>query len=281
MKGLLLSSAHYWLSEFHLDGLRVDAVASMLYLDYSRKHDEWLPNKFGGRENLDAIDFLREMNAMVHDRFPGALTIAEESTAWPMVSRPVYLGGLGFSMKWNMGWMNDTLSYIQQDPIYRRYNHNNLTFGQLYAYTENFVLPFSHDEVVHGKRSLLDKMPGDGWQKFANLRLLFTYQMTISGKKLNFMGNEIAQGQEWRGGAELHWYLLDRAEHSGIKTLVRDLNMLYRGVPALHELDFSHEGFSWVDCNNADQSVLIYRRIARDGSEVIVALNFTPVPREN
>ena len=279
VRNFLLANAYFWLQEFHIDGLRVDAVASMLYLDYSRKAGQWLPNKFGGRENIEAVDFLRELNVMTHEHFPGTLTLAEESTSWPMVSRPTYLGGLGFSMKWNMGWMNDTLAYIELDPVHRRYHQNMLTFGQLYAYTENFVLPFSHDEVVHGKKSLLDKMPGDAWQKFANLRLLFTYQMTISGKKLNFMGNEFAQGREWGVGAELDWYLLDRHEHGGIKTLTRDLNHLYRDVPALHELDFSHEGFAWVDCNNADQSVLVYRRIARDGSEVIVALNFTPVPR--
>jgi 1,4-alpha-glucan branching enzyme len=251
----------------------------MLYLDYSRDEGQWLPNKFGGRENIEAVDFFRELNVMTHEHFPGTLTIAEESTSWPMVSRPTYLGGLGFSMKWNMGWMNDTLSYIEHDPVHRRYHQNMLTFGQLYSYTENFVLPFSHDEVVHGKKSLLDKMPGDGWQKFANLRLLFTYQMTNPGKKLNFMGNEIAQGQEWKVGSEIDWYLLGRSEHSGVQSLVRDANRLYRSVPALYELDFSHEGFDWVDCNNGDQSVLIFRRMARDGSYVVVLLNFTPVPR--
>ena len=279
VRNFLLANAHYWLSEFHIDGVRVDAVASMLYLDYSREAGQWLPNKYGGRENIEAVDFFRELNVMTHEHFPGTLTIAEESTSWPMVSRPTYLGGLGFSMKWNMGWMNDTLSYIEHDPVHRRYHQSMLTFGQLYSYTENFVLPFSHDEVVHGKHSLLDKMPGDGWQKFANLRLLFTYQMTNPGKKLNFMGNEIAQGQEWKVGSEIDWYLLGRSEHSGVKALVRDVNRLYRDVPALHELDFSHEGFAWVDCNNGDQSVLIFRRMARDGSYVLVLLNFTPVPR--
>ena len=280
VKGFLLASAHYWLDQFHLDGLRVDAVASILYLDYSRKHGEWLPNKFGGRENLEAIDFLREMNAMVHERFPGALTIAEESTSWPMVSRPVYLGGLGFSMKWNMGWMNDTLSYISQDPVYRRYNHNSLTFGQLYAYSENFVLPFSHDEVVHGKGSLIGKMPGDAWQKFANLRLLFTYQMASPGKKLNFMGNEFGQGLEWSEKWELDWGLLDTHWHAGVKAALRDLNHLYRDIPALHELDFDSAGFQWVDCHDADQSVLVFLRRDKHGRAVIVALNFTPIPRE-
>ena len=281
VQSFLLSSAHYWLSEFHLDGLRVDAVASMLYLDYSRKEGEWLPNRFGGRENLEAIDFLRALNVMVHDEFPGALTLAEESTSWPMVSRPVYLGGLGFSMKWNMGWMNDTLSYFEHDPVHRRYHHNQLTFGQLYSYTENFVLPFSHDEVVHGKRSLLDKMPGDAWQKFANLRLLFAYQMTYPGKKLNFMGNEIAQGQEWGVGREVDWSLLEREFHRGVQACSRDLNHLYRSTPALHDLDFTHEGFQWIDCHDADQSTLSYVRRARDGSFVVVVLNFTPVPRQD
>ena len=280
VKSFLLSSAYYWLHEFHIDGLRVDAVASMLYLDYSRKTGEWLPNKFGGRENLDAVDFLRQLNVMVHEEFPGALTFAEESTSWPMVSRPVYLGGLGFSMKWNMGWMNDTLYYMQHDPIHRRYHHNELTFGQLYAYSENFVLPFSHDEVVHGKRSLLDKMPGDGWQKFANLRLLLTYQMTYPGKKLNFMGNELAQGREWRVDGELDWALLQHEWHQGAHRLARDINRLYRDLPALHQLDFEREGFDWIDCHDADQSILSFQRRDQRGRAVIVALNFTPVPRE-
>ncbi len=279
IKSFLISSAHYWLDSFHIDGLRVDAVASMLYLDYSRKEGEWLPNKYGGRENLEAIDFLRELNVMVHECFPGALTLAEESTAWPMVSRPTYLGGLGFSMKWNMGWMNDTLHYMALDPVYRRYNHNNLTFGQLYSYTENFVLPFSHDEVVHGKRSLLDKMPGDAWQKFANLRLLLTYQMTYPGKKLNFMGNEFGQGREWNVNAALEWHLTDIDWHRGIQSAAKDLNRLYRDLPALHDLDFDSQGFSWIDCHDADQSILSYMRQARDGSFAVICLNFTPVPR--
>ncbi|WP_347888021.1 1,4-alpha-glucan branching protein GlgB [Nitrosomonas europaea] len=279
VKSFLLSSAHYWLSAFHIDGLRVDAVASMLYLNYSRKEGEWLPNRYGGHENLEAIEFLRALNTMVHGEFPGALTFAEESTSWPAVSRPAYLGGLGFSMKWNMGWMNDTLSYMQHDPVHRRYHHNELTFNQLYAYTENFVLPLSHDEVVHGKKSMLDKMPGDGWQKFANLRLLFTYQMTCPGKKINFMGNELGQGHEWRVGHELDWYLLERDPHRGIQALTRDLNHLYLNTPALHELDFFAEGFSWIDCHDVEQSVISYQRRARDGSFVLVVLNFTPILR--
>ncbi|MBE7423981.1 MAG: 1,4-alpha-glucan branching enzyme GlgB [Rhodocyclaceae bacterium] len=279
VRSFLLSSAHYWLAEFHFDGLRVDAVASMLYLDYSRKAGEWLPNRYGGRENLEAIDFLRQLNVMVHGEFPGALTIAEESTAWPMVSRPVHLGGLGFSMKWNMGWMNDTLAYLAHDPVHRRYHHQQLTFGQLYAYSENFVLPLSHDEVVHGKGSLVAKMPGDDWQKFANVRLLLACQMTSPGKKLNFMGSELGQRSEWDAGGELDWRLLQHAPHAGMQRLVRDLNRLYRDTPALHELEFEAGGFAWSDCHDADQSVLSFLRIARDGSFVLVALNFTPVPR--
>jgi 1,4-alpha-glucan branching enzyme len=280
VKGFLLASAHYWLDQFHFDGLRVDAVASMLYLDYSRKEGEWLPNKYGGRENLEVIAFLREMNAMVHERFPGALTIAEESTAWPMVSRPTYLGGLGFSMKWNMGWMNDTLAYMHLDPVFRRYHHNHLTFGQLYAYSENFVLPFSHDEVVHGKGSLIGKMPGDAWRQFANLRLLLAYQACTPGKKLNFMGNEFAQGREWSSKWELDWGLLQTSWHAGAQRCARDLNRLYKDLPQLHELDFEHEGFAWIDCHDADQSILAFLRRDRQGRAVIVACNFTPVPRD-
>ena len=277
----LLSSAHFWLSEFHVDGLRVDAVASMLYLDYSRKEGEWLPNRHGGRENLEAVEFLRALNVMVHEAFPGALTMAEESTSWPMVSRPTYLGGLGFSMKWNMGWMNDTLSYMRQDPIYRRYHHDKLTFGQLYAYSENFLLPLSHDEVVHGKGSLLDKMPGDAWQEFANLRLLFVYQYVSPGKKLNFMGNEFAQGIEWRTRTELEWGLLSRHWHVGVQRLMRDLNHAYRELRALHDQDFAQDGFAWIDCHDADSSTVSFVRRSRDGAVAVVVLNFTPVPRAN
>jgi 1,4-alpha-glucan branching enzyme len=279
VKSFLLSSAHYWLEEFHVDGLRVDAVASMLYLDYSRKAGEWLPNKYGGRENLEAITFLRELNEMVHADFPGALTIAEESTAWPMVSRPVYLGGLGFSMKWNMGWMNDTLDYLRQDPVYRRFHHDRLTFGQIYAYSENFVLPLSHDEVVHGKGSLLGKMPGDEWQRFANLRLLLAYQALVPGKKLLFMGCEIGQPWEWRDREELPWHLLQYGPHAGVQRLAADLNRLHAAESSLHDLDFSPEGFRWIDCHDADQSVISWLRRARDGRFAVVIFNFTPVPR--
>jgi 1,4-alpha-glucan branching enzyme len=284
VRNFLLSNAYYWLKEFHIDGLRVDAVASMLYLDYSRKDGEWLPNAYGGRENLDVIEFLKQLNLMVGERFPGALTIAEESTAWPAVSRPVYAGGLGFSMKWNMGWMNDVLTYMQLDPIYRQYHHNRLTFGQMYAYSENFVLPFSHDEVVHGKRSLLDKMPGDIWQKFSNLRLLQTMQMTMPGKKLNFMGNEFGQHREWSVNQSLDWHLLEEtnpehALHRGIQSLSRDLNRLYRQQPALHVHDFDVRGFQWIDCEDAGQSILSYIRRGNEHSFVIIVLNFTPVPR--
>ena len=278
VRGFLLASALCWLDEFHVDGLRVDAVASMLYLDYSRKEGEWVPNRHGGRENLDAIEFLRELNVIVHERHPGVLTIAEESTAWPMVSRPTYLGGLGFSLKWNMGWMNDTLRYMSDDPVHRRYHHDMLTFSQLYAYTENFVLPLSHDEVVHGKKSLLDKMPGDPWRKFANLRLLLTYQATHPGKKLLFMGGEFGQGDEWNVTRSLSWHLLDVTWHAGIRLALKDLNRLYAALPALHARDFEHAGFDWIDCNDADASVITFLRYGGD-QFVVVILNFTPVPR--
>ncbi len=286
VRNFLVSNAYFWLEEFHIDGLRVDAVASMLYLDYSRKAGEWLPNRFGGRENLEVIDFIKQLNTIVHQDFPGALTIAEESTAWPGVSRPVYLGGLGFSMKWNMGWMNDNLAYIENDPVHRKYHHDKLTFGQLYAYSENFVLPFSHDEVVHGKGSLIGKMPGDGWQKFANLRLLLTLQMTSPGKKLNFMGNEIAQGREWNVNSSLDWHLLekhnpDHKYHQGVQAVSRDLNLQYRSLKCLYELDFEPQGFDWIDCHDSDQSIISFIRRARDDSFAIIVLNFTPVLRHN
>jgi 1,4-alpha-glucan branching enzyme len=278
VRNFLLSSAIFWLEEFHLDGLRVDAVASMLYHDYSRDNDQWLPNIYGGRENLEAVGFLRELNTIIHTAYPGTLMIAEESTAWPGISRAVNLGGLGFSMKWNLGWMHDTLNYMQHDPVHRKYHHNDLTFGLLYAFTENFVLPFSHDEVVHGKLSMLYKQSGDDWQQFANLRLLYTYMYTSPGKKLLFMGNEIAQGREWNFAEAIDWYLLDYPYHSGVQKLVSDLNRLYREITAMHRLDFSSEGFDWIDCNAAEQSTLSY--IRRDGDDfIVVSLNFTPVPR--
>ncbi|MDR2173419.1 MAG: 1,4-alpha-glucan branching protein GlgB [Burkholderiales bacterium] len=275
----LLSSAHWWLDEFHFDGLRVDAVASMLYLDYSRRDGEWLPNPYGGRENLDAITFLQSLNAMVHGEFPGALTIAEESTAWPQVSRPTWVGGLGFSMKWNMGWMNDSLRYFSRDAVHRRWHHNELTFNQIYAYTENFVLPLSHDEVVHGKGALLAKMPGDDWQRQANLRLLLAWQTLTPGKKLMFMGGEFGQPHEWTESRELDWHLLAHSAHQGLQRLSADLNRLYRDLPALHEQDFTANGFQWIDCHDSEQSVLCWLRWAHDGRFVVAVLNLTPVPR--
>jgi len=281
VQNFLLASAVYWMEEFHLDGLRVDAVASMLYLDYSREPGDWVPNQYGGRENLEAVEFLKDLNIITHEQFPGAMIIAEESTAWPQVSRPTWLGGLGFSMKWNMGWMHDTLSYLSQDPIHRHYHHDLLTFGLLYAFTENFVLPFSHDEVVHGKGSMLDKMPGDSWQKFASLRLLYTYMFTYPGKKLLFMGSEFAQGREWNDATALDWHLLERPQHQGVQSLIGDLNNLYRNTVALHEVEFEHSGFEWVDCHDASQSVLSYIRKDKAGHNIIVILNFTPVPRTN
>ncbi|MEZ5501479.1 MAG: 1,4-alpha-glucan branching protein GlgB [Halioglobus sp.] len=278
VKNFLLASANYWLEEFHLDGLRVDAVASMLYLDYSRKDGEWEPNRYGGRENLEAIDFLRELNTLTHGRHPGTLTIAEESTAWPQVTRPTWVGGLGFSLKWNMGWMHDTLKYFAQDPIYRQYHHNQLTFGLIYAFTENFLLPFSHDEVVHGKLSLLSKMPGDAWQRFANLRLLYAYMFTYPGAKLLFMGCELAEPGEWRHHGQLTWELEQQPPHQGIQLVVGDLNRLYRAEPSLHRRDFDPAGFEWIDCHDSTQSVLSYVR--RDGDNfLVVVLNFTPVVR--
>jgi len=278
VRNFLLSSAIFWLEEFHLDGLRVDAVASMLYHDYSRNAGEWLPNIHGGRENLEAVQFLRELNTVTHAEYPGTMIMAEESTAWPGVSRPVEHGGLGFSMKWNMGWMHDSIRYMQYEPVHRKFHHNDLTFGLLYAFTENFILPFSHDEVVHGKGSMLYKQPGDDWQRFANLRLLYTYMFTFPGKKLLFMGNEIAQGHEWNFDASVEWHLLEYEGHRGVQQLVGDLNRIYRGLSALHRYDFSPQGFEWIEGNDSEQSVFAYLR--RDGDNVvIVALNFTPVPR--
>lgn len=280
VKGFLISNAIYWMNEFHIDGLRVDAVASMLYLNYSRKEGEWIPNQFGGVENLEAVAFLRDMNAAVHEYFPGVWVIAEESTSWPMVSRPVYLGGLGFSMKWNMGWMNDTLYYFERDTIHRKYHHDKLTFSLMYAFSENFVLPLSHDEVVHGKKSILHKMPGDEWQQFANVRLLYTYMFTHPGKKLLFMGAEFAQRQEWQVDHGLEWPALSYFPHEGVLRAVTDLNQLYRSISALHFHDFEASGFEWIDCHDSDQSVLSYLR--KHGNEfVVVVLNFTPVLRES
>ncbi|HST09896.1 MAG TPA: 1,4-alpha-glucan branching protein GlgB [Terriglobales bacterium] len=277
----LMSSAMFWLDKYHADGLRVDAVASMLYLDYSRKEGQWIPNKYGGRENLEAIDFLRRFNEESYKEHPDIQTIAEESTSWPMVSRPVYVGGLGFGMKWDMGWMHDTLKYFHEDPIHRQYHHNLLTFRMLYGFTENFVLPLSHDEVVHGKGSLLNKMPGDEWQKFANLRLLFACMYAQPGKKLLFMGGEFGQSTEWSHDRALDWWLLQFPVHRGAQSWLRDLNHLYRGERAMHELDNDPAGFEWVDCNDAPMSVVSLLRKGKSPKDVmLVACNFTPVPRE-
>ncbi len=281
VRSFLMSSAMFWLDKYHADGLRVDAVASMLYLDYSRKEGEWIPNKYGGRENLEAIDFLRRFNEEVYKEHPDIQTIAEESTAWPMVSRPVYVGGLGFGMKWDMGWMHDTLKYFSNDPIHRQYHHNLLTFRMLYGFTENFVLPLSHDEVVHGKGSLLNKMPGDEWQKFANLRLLFAYMYAQPGKKLLFMGDEFGQGSEWSHDRSLDWWVLQYPVHQGLHKWVRDVNHLIRTEKALHELDSEPAGFEWVDCNDAPMSVIsLLRKGKAPRDTVLIACNFTPVPRE-
>ena len=281
VQNYLISNALFWLDKYHIDGLRVDAVASMLYLDYSRKLGEWIPNQYGGRENLDAIAFLRHMNEVAHGKFPGILTIAEESTSWPMVSKPTYLGGLGFSFKWNMGWMNDTLKYFSHDPIHRKYEHNKLTFSMLYAFTENFQLPFSHDEVVHGKNSLLHKMPGDMWQQFANLRLLFAYQCAHPGKKLLFMGQEFGQRSEWYEGASLDWHILQFELHKGVQRLVSDLNKLLASQPALYQIDFDWQGFEWLDANDADNSVFSFARRGKKPEDLLLfVLNATPVVRE-
>jgi 1,4-alpha-glucan branching enzyme len=282
VRNFLLSNALFWLREFHVDGLRVDAVASMLYLDYSRQAGEWVPNRFGGRENLEAIDFLRQLNTLTHGEAPGSIMVAEESTAFPAVSRPTYVGGLGFTYKWNMGWMNDILQYISKDPVHRRWEHRHLTFSLLYAFTENFILPFSHDEVVHGKRSMIDKIPGDAWQKAATLRALYGLMYSHPGKKLMFMGSEFGQWSEWNHDRSLDWHLLgDGPYHSGLQRLVQTLNWFYGRERAFHELDFEPAGFEWIDCNDNENSVISFIRRARDPHDsLVVLLNFTPVVRE-
>ncbi|HEY1511768.1 MAG TPA: 1,4-alpha-glucan branching protein GlgB, partial [Solirubrobacteraceae bacterium] len=280
VRNFLISNALFWLREYHVDGIRVDAVASMLYLDYSRREGEWVPNEFGGREDLDAVSFLKELNEVIYGREPGVISAAEESTAWPGVSRPTYIGGLGFGFKWNMGWMHDTLEYFKQDPIYRRYHHHELTFSLLYAFSENYILPLSHDEVVHGKGSLYTKMAGDRWQKLANLRALYAYMWAHPGKKLLFMGQEFAQNDEWDAERSLDWHLLEYREHAGVQSLVRDLNRGYRDQPALWELDFEPEGFFWLEPNDAEHSVVGFARTSKDFTDIVaVLLNLTPVPR--
>lgn len=282
VRNFLTASALYWLKVFHIDGLRVDAVASMLYLDYSRKEGEWIPNRFGGRENLEAVDFLKNFNSVVHKECPGILTIAEESTTWPMVSRPVYLGGLGFSIKWNMGWMHDIIDYFSKDPIHRRFEHNRVTFSLVYAFSENFMLALSHDEVVHGKGSLIGKMPGDDWKKSANLRALYGLMAGHPGKKCLFMGNEFAQKREWNHDASLDWHLLEEKSHRGVKDCVAALNGLVRDEPALHENDFDGSGFEWIDCNDAENSVLSFIRWDRKRRRpLLFVCNLTPVVRRD
>jgi 1,4-alpha-glucan branching enzyme len=280
VRNFLISNALFWLKEYHIDGLRVDAVSSMLYLDFGREDGEWVSNEYGGNESLEAVSFLKQANEVIHRETPGAITIAEESTAWPMVSRPTYIGGLGFTFKWNMGWMHDTLKYMSVDPVYRRYHHNNLTFSLMYAFSENFVLALSHDEVVHGKGSLMNKAPGDWWQKFATQRLLFGYQYTHPGKKLNFMGHEIGQWQEWSEARSLDWHLLEMETHQQLNRWMRDINHLYRAEPALYEQDYDPAGFEWIEANDSDQSIFSYIRYAKDRDQfVVVGCNFTPVPR--
>ncbi|MBI3328521.1 MAG: 1,4-alpha-glucan branching protein GlgB, partial [Nitrospinae bacterium] len=282
VRSFLLSNALFWLQTYHADGLRVDAVASMLYLDYARREGEWIPNEYGGKENLEAIALLRRLNEAVYRDYPDVQTIAEESTAWPMVSRPTYVGGLGFGLKWDMGWMHDMLAYMARDPIFRKYHHNQLTFRMLYAFSENFALPLSHDEVVHGKGSLLSKMPGDDWRKFANLRLLFGYMYAQAGKKLLFMGGEFGQWREWAHEESLDWHLLEYPPHKGLKRWVEDLNRLYRSEPTLHELDCDPAGFEWIDCNDSDHSALSFIRKGRSAPNIVlIACNFTPMPRYN
>jgi 1,4-alpha-glucan branching enzyme len=282
VRNFLISNALFWLDKYHIDGIRVDAVASMLYLDYARKPGEWIPNQYGGRENLAAIEFLREMNTQVYAAFPRSLTVAEESTAWPMVSKPTWLGGLGFGFKWNMGWMHDMLEYMSKDPVFRAYEHDKLIFSLMYAFSENFILPLSHDEVVYGKGSLLRKMPGDDWRRFANLRLLFGYMFGHPGKKLMFMGDEFGQWSEWNHDSSLEWHLLDSAPHKQLQRWVRDLNTLLRGEPALHELDAEAAGFEWIDCKDAARSVVSFLRRARDPNNMLLFVcNFTPIVRSN
>ena len=281
VRNFLIANALFWLREFHADGIRTDAVASMLYLDYSREDGEWVPNEFGGREDLDAVEFLKQLNTLLHAREPGVISAAEESTAWPGVSRPTYLGGLGFGFKWNMGWMHDSLAYFELDPIYRRYHHHDLTFSLIYAFSENFILPLSHDEVVHGKRSLYSKMSGDHWQKLANLRTLYAYMWAHPGKKLLFMGQEFAQVNEWSYEHSLDWHLLEQGDHAGVQRLVRELNRVYRGEPALWEIDSEAAGFFWLEANDADDNVLAFARTGKRGERVIVCvLNLSPLPRE-
>ena len=282
VKSFLISNAIFWLDQYHADGLRVDAVASMLFLDYSREDGEWEPNMFGGRENLEAISFMREMNEAVYSAFPDVQTIAEESTSFPMVSKPTSIGGLGFGMKWMMGWMHDTLQYFAKEPIYRKHHQNDLTFSMTYAFTENFMLPLSHDEVVYGKRSILGRMPGDEWQRFANLRLLYSYMFTHPGTNLLFQGAEFGQGEEWNFQQSLDWHLLQYAPHKGVQSLIKDLNILYKNEPALYEKQFSGEGFEWIDYNDSENSVLVYIRKGNDElNDLVIACNMTPVPREN
>ena len=282
VQDFLISSAMFWLDKYHIDGLRVDAVASMLYLDYSRKEGEWIPNKLGGRENLEAIEFLKRLNRTVYGNFPDVQVIAEESTSWPMVTRPAHVGGLGFGLKWDMGWMHDTLKYMSEDPVHRKYHHDQLTFSIWYAFSENFMLPLSHDEVVHGKGSLIGKMPGDDWQKFANLRLLYGYMYTHTGKKLLFMGGEFGQWSEWNHDASLEWQLLQYAPHQGLRKWLMDLNQFYRSEAALHETDIESSGFEWIDCKDYEKSVIAYIRRAKDSDDfVVVVCNFTPMPRQN
>ncbi|MFA4915095.1 MAG: 1,4-alpha-glucan branching protein GlgB [Syntrophales bacterium] len=282
VRNFLISNALFWLEKYHIDGFRVDAVASLLYLDYGRKDGEWIPNEYGGQENIEAINFLKRFNEMVYTKHPDVQTIAEESTSWPMVSKPPYLGGLGFGMKWNMGWMHDTLDYISMDPVFRKHHHSQLTFSVWYAFSENFVLPLSHDEIVYGKKSLFEKMPGDEWQKYANLRLLYGYMYGHPGKKLLFMGGEFAQPKEWNHDESLEWHVLQAPFPQGIQKWVKDLNCLYRTEPSLHELDFTIQGFEWVDCQNWEESIISFiRKGKRPEDLVLVLCNFTPVPRYN